>query len=240
MKKFNLLVSVGLYILAFSVIGYYFAIEYFVPINGFNLTPFDRLTLLIAGCLPMYFAARIIHQSSSNHTTFFYKFNLVAWLIIYLLTLATLTLFDDYSYRDNFGEFNHYISRRYNFIPFNTIQTYTSKYFDGYTSFEVFFYNIFGNILALMPLGFLLPLIFKHQNNFLLFLLTTLIITIGIEVIQYITISGTCDVDDVFLNTLGACLVFLILQIKPIKSLIHKLFLGQTLSSHSEANPASE
>lgn len=231
MKNFNLSIGIGLYVLAFSVIGYYFVIEYFFPISNFNLAPFDRLALLIAGCLPMYFAAHIINQNSRSHTKFFYKFNLYAWLIIYLLTLATLTLFDDYSYRDSFSEFNYYVSRRYNFIPFNTIQSYTTKFLNEYISFDVFFYNIFGNILALMPLGFLLPLIFKRQNRFIIFLLTTLLVTITIEILQYITISGTCDIDDVLLNTLGACIVFVFLQIKPIKAAIQKLFLGQATQS---------
>lgn len=90
----------------------------------------------------------------------------------------------------------------YNLELFRSIDRFTKAY-NNY-SFEVYFYNIYGNILAFMPAGFLLPMIFpklKHRWNILLGFLLSLFIECG----QFITRLGTFDVDDLMLNTIGVC-----------------------------------
>lgn len=50
-------------------------------------------------------------------------------------------------------------------------------------------------------------------------------IVIGIELLQFITMSGCCDIDDVILNVMGALVMFGILRIKSINQLIRNIFL---------------
>ena len=42
---------------------------------------------------------------------------------------------------------------------------------------------------------------------------------------QFITMSGCCDIDDVILNVMGALVMFGILRIKSINQLIRNIFL---------------
>ena len=50
-------------------------------------------------------------------------------------------------------------------------------------------------------------------------------IVVLIEILQFVTMSGSCDIDDLILNVLGASIVYFIVKIKFIYKLIHKIFL---------------
>lgn len=68
------------------------------------------------------------------------------------------------------------------------------------------FINFFGNIVLFVPAGFLCPLIWKKARNLLRFLPLFMASIVLVEVLQLFTLRGSCDVDDLFLNTLGALL----------------------------------
>ena len=76
-----------------------------------------------------------------------------------------------------------------------------------------------------MPFALFIPMLFKKINSIKKFLITILCITIGIELLQFITFSGSCDIDDVILNTLGAFIMYKILNLKDIKNLVRNIFL---------------
>ena len=68
------------------------------------------------------------------------------------------------------------------------------------------FINLVGNVVMFVPLGWFLPVIWRKYRNFLrcaLCLMTTVVL---IEVIQYLTGLGSCDIDDLLLNMLGGSL----------------------------------
>lgn len=92
-----------------------------------------------------------------------------------------------------------------NFIPFQTIERYIMNY--EYFNFNNWFANVFGNIIAFIPLGVLFPLIFKKKNNKDILLYFFLII-LSIEVIQITFGVGRFDVDDIILNYLGSLMGF--------------------------------
>ncbi len=77
--------------------------------------------------------------------------------------------------------------------------------------------NILGNLFLLMPLGFFLPLISKSFRRFRNVCLTAFATTVLIESIQFVSqyfgSVRTADVDDVILNTLGACGGFYIFRL---------------------------
>jgi len=54
-----------------------------------------------------------------------------------------------------------------------------------------------------------------------------ILIPIIIELIQFITTSGSCDIDDVILNSSGAILLYLIISIKPIKKFLFKFLIRE-------------
>jgi glycopeptide antibiotics resistance protein len=73
--------------------------------------------------------------------------------------------------------------------------------------------QVIGNFIMLMPLGFFLPLLYKRISNLFLVLLTALLVSTVIELLQLITSFRSADVDDIFLNTLGACTGFVLFKI---------------------------
>ena len=68
--------------------------------------------------------------------------------------------------------------------------------------------NARGNLLLFVPLGFLLPLVWRRLR-FANGLLIALAVSVGIELAQYLSrpwSNRLADVNDVILNVLGACL----------------------------------
>ena len=73
-----------------------------------------------------------------------------------------------------------------------------------------------GNFVMLLPLGIYLPLLYKKLRRPVSFFVVTVICfltSVGIELLQLATSYRSTDVDDVVLNTAGACCGFIIYQL---------------------------
>lgn len=79
--------------------------------------------------------------------------------------------------------------------------------------FKAVFLNLAGNILGFIPFGFFLPVISRRFQNGLVVVLLGALNSSLVEAVQLITRTGTCDVDDVILNTLGALAGYIIFVI---------------------------
>lgn len=194
------------------------------------LSETGRLFLLGGSCLFLYVGGIIKSKIENNNKAM--KFNLWIFFILYLVLLITLTLFDPMWGRNGFNSFNWtqegldiYLENSVNLVPFKTIIEYIQKIFTSLLDTSTIFLNLFGNIACLMPLALFIPILFKNVDNTKKFLISILCVTLGIELIQFISFSGSCDIDDVILNTLGAVIMYLILQIKTVKNLIRNIFL---------------
>lgn len=66
--------------------------------------------------------------------------------------------------------------------------------------------NLFGNIVLFIPLGYFLPWLWTGLRKWWWTWLATLVIMSAVELAQHITLRGTCDVDDLILNLLGAAI----------------------------------
>lgn len=91
-----------------------------------------------------------------------------------------------------------------NFTLFKTIRMYID-YAYKLNSFE----NLVGNVVVLIPFGFLLPYVLKWGKKFFVMLFNAFIFVLGIEVFQLFSAFGAFDVDDILLNCLGAVLGYL-------------------------------
>jgi glycopeptide antibiotics resistance protein len=74
--------------------------------------------------------------------------------------------------------------------------------------------NLGGNILLFIPAGFLLPFFFARLRTFVRTALAAALLSAMIELTQLLSrkigVVRTVDVDDVILNTLGACVGYVI------------------------------
>lgn len=106
-----------------------------------------------------------------------------------------------------------------NIVPvFNTIKDIYEVPI-GMESYMVRFWikNILGNILLLLPLGIFIPMFFKRLRSFKSTVITCALVSLSIEVVQYISMYfgnfRSCDIDDIILNTLGGMIGFIIYKV---------------------------
>lgn len=217
-KRVKFVFSILMYVLAVFTLLFYLIIGL-----KFEITEISRLVLLCISCLFLYFGGFILSKYLDNNKSM--KINLYIFFVLYLILLITLTLFDSLWLRNGFNiqEFNN-IKDRINLIPFKTIITFINEFNSMYSTSQIIL-NLFGNVFAFMPMALFLPLLFKKENKFKNFVITLIVIILGIEFLQLITGSGRFDIDDLILNLFGACLAYVLLNIKSARSLIRNVFL---------------
>ena len=218
--------SIIFYIIAILFLGVYGFAEITKHIY---LSEFGRLFLLFGSCIFLYLGGLLLSKYRKDNKPM--KINLWIFFGLYLLLFITLTLFDPFWGRNgltivNWSKemFDVYIHNSLNIIPFKTIIEYIGA-FDSLLNTRAVMFNLLGNIVACMPFAFFLPLLFKKQNSFKRFLTTMIIIVLAIELLQFITLSGSCDIDDIILNVSGALIMYAILKIKAVNNLIKNIFL---------------
>ena len=74
--------------------------------------------------------------------------------------------------------------------------------------------NLAGNVVMFIPLGFFLPRIFPKLRGFFRTFFACLLLILLVELTQYLTMLGTCDIDDLILNMAGVCIGYLFSKIK--------------------------
>lgn len=122
---------------------------------------------------------------------------------LYLIVLSYLLFFAESFGRGASGDY------RYNFIPFTEIRRYL-VHWETIGLFGVAV-NLLGNIVAFMPFGYFMSGLTENRLKTISVVLFSMEFSILVEVIQLVTKLGSCDVDDVILNTLGGwigCLVY--------------------------------
>lgn len=128
----------------------------------------------------------------------------VLLLLVYLLGVGLMT--GPSLYQLLIG---HLPAPRLELIPFNDIVcVLTDTTSPGLGAFT----NIFGNLVLLAPLGFLLPLFWRYFGSAKHTILFAAGLSLSIELIQLVA-GGVTSVDDLILNTAGAAIGFLLAKL---------------------------
>lgn len=72
--------------------------------------------------------------------------------------------------------------------------------------------NLGGNVILFIPLGFFLPQVFPKLRKFGRSMLATALIISAVELTQLFTLLGSCDIDDLILNVIGASIGYIIFK----------------------------
>ena len=134
------------------------------------------------------------------------KYELRVGRVLFFLYLAGLCYF--LFFAENYGrtmELEHY---RYNLVPLKEIERFW-KYRKELGIHSI--YNLAGNILAFIPAGFFLPVLWGDKRGLLFTVCVTFQMSLVMETLQLISRVGSFDVDDLLLNTLGGVLGYFIL-----------------------------
>lgn len=88
---------------------------------------------------------------------------------------------------------------------------------------SLFVLNVCGNIVVFIPIGMFLPKLINRCKKLLPTTLFTFELSLCVELIQLVTKTGSFDVDDLFLNTIGGVIGYIIyITCHGVKKLICK------------------
>lgn len=144
----------------------------------------------------------------------------LSWVlfVVYMIVMAYFLFFSEYLNRSAIGT-----EYRYNLTLFQEIRR--SFWCLNAGNYYYFILNFVFNIVAFVPFGFFLPFLSKERKSrkLLYVMFSALLFTLSIEVLQLLLKVGTFDIDDIFLNTVGGFIGFILFKIaKGIHTLIRK------------------
>lgn len=96
-----------------------------------------------------------------------------------------------------------------NFIPFKIFYDSYISYIK-YGNYMYFIISLLGNIILFIPIGFLLPFIYKINSKFII--LIGFLFSLFIELFQLLLPRWT-DIDDIILNTFGTLIGYLLYKL---------------------------
>lgn len=164
----------------------------------FLIDPFLKIALAACFCLLLTLTVHPFESRTRRKVWLWILF------LYYLWVLANLLFFDAALGRDS-------APGGMNLEPLHTIRNYLRAYELGNIHLKFVVINLAGNLVAFAPMAFFLPTLFRSQHNLLVFTLTILLLVAGVESVQYLTRTGSCDIDDLLLNTAGALVLWFIL-----------------------------
>ena len=94
--------------------------------------------------------------------------------------------------------------KTYNLQPFATLKIQLRHLSEGWARF-----NLIGNTVPFLPVGFLLPMAYRKCSSLFRVLLFGLLFVLLAEAVQFCTNLGTFDVDDIILNMAAIFLGYL-------------------------------
>ena len=103
------------------------------------------------------------------------------------------------------------LAGRVNLIPFSsTGSMLRTLWYNPYPAvLWTVIYNIGGNIIMFVPLGFFLRALVAKCRKFSRCMGTVAVIMTAVELCQLFTLRGFCEIDDLMLNLLGATIGWL-------------------------------
>jgi glycopeptide antibiotics resistance protein len=139
--------------------------------------------------------------------------------LVFILYLGVLFYFLFFSER--YGRTDISDEYHYNLVLFREIKRfYRYREILGMKSVMI---NLAGNVVAFMPFGFFLPILWQKSGKLLYVTFWSFSFSLVVETIQLVYKVGTFDVDDLFLNTLGGIFGYMMMRL---------LFVGVRVGRH--------
>lgn len=194
------------------------------------LHPTLLLSLIVVPC---WLVIRLYRIRTSAHRTSFGREVLLLAFVVYLCGVAAATL-----------DPNDRARMRTPAMPgielrprLATLACSSPKLASGSSARFFCMYNAKGNVLLFFPLGVLIPLLWRRLR-FWTVILIAIALSAGIEILQYISQAWgsyrLTDVNDVILNTLGACAGLAVVSV--LRSLLYR---DRDASAPSGSGPAA-
>jgi glycopeptide antibiotics resistance protein len=155
--------------------------------------------------VPCWLAFRLYRHRTDGHPLSFQREILLLTFVVYLSSLAAVTLTPNRSSR-LLAEGTGGIDLRPSVASLTCSSAFLPR---GSTARAFCVHNARGNVMLFFPLGILLPLVWRHLR-FWRGIQVAIALSLSIELVQYLSSAWgsyrSADVNDVILNVLGACL----------------------------------
>lgn len=185
---------------------------------------------VISGYAASYFRALSLTEKR-RYTVI--KNTLIFIFVFYIMVLVDFTLIDDSLGRNIFNIYNwnttafsDYMNRNTNLVPFATVRLFINAVKNSALPLSAVLENLLGNLAAFMPLPFFLACLFKYFNKWHRVFIAVLLSVMTVELLQLLFLTGSSDIDDVILNTVGAMLLYGILNIKTVSRFLSNITFG--------------
>ena len=146
------------------------------------------------------------------------KIRLVGMLLFlcYTFLLIYFLFFAEWYGRDPLG----HTELRYNLVPFLEIRRYIDNW--EIIGIKQVILNLGGNIIGFVPFGILVPTIWKSMRRAWIVIYLGFTISVMVECAQLLMSVGSCDIDDVILNTIGTAIGYIIYAIgRGVRRMLH-------------------
>ena len=120
---------------------------------------------------------------------------------LYLMALCWV-LFHREPYRTDLPYWGQ-VSAAVNLVPLRTVKLYLRLIRRGMLT-RLAVTNLAGNLILFLPLGAFLPVLFPALRRLWKTLLVCTLVIVAVEISQVLLLLGSCDVDDLILNLVGA------------------------------------
>lgn len=119
------------------------------------------------------------------------------FILFIIYCAAMLLLLFARSSRYAGGSYIEQLKMNLNLVPLDTMRrfVYVIKHNPNPHMLRYAHLNLGGNVAAFIPFGFFLPCLFDRQRRFWRFLLTAAAVIVCIELLQLVTLRGSCDIE---------------------------------------------
>jgi len=131
--------------------------------------------------------------------------------LLYLLFVYDRSMDLSWMVRGGFDRLVEAMQYRYNLMPFQTILSKLAQ-MGLANGVETILKDIVGHLLAFSWLGYFMPRLWPKYKERKTFLWTIGLGLFFVEILQYFTMTGMMDVDDILLNLSGAYLGLIFLR----------------------------
>lgn len=200
-----------------TIIFYLISVAAFLVITINNNSPIISLMLLVVFSCSLYLGSFYLQCGNKNYSNKIMKLTFLTLFISYSLFTLSLLFTNLYFGRGDISQAD------INLIPFKTILIFINSASAHTLPRTAIITNLLGNFIAFMPLAFYLPLFYKRTRKFWFFIVIVTALIIVIETMQLLLNCGSCDIDDLILNVLGAAASYPIFNNKNSQKLIKKL-----------------
>ena len=189
------------YIIALAILVF---TGYIVIVADYNTDVMKYLLLLSFGYVISIFIGKQFHKWMANETKEqigAVRLGLLGYFTYYAVLLYFFLFKGGPTWE--YDSWSDYMKDNTNLVPFKTIFNYINDLISHNINVGIVLQNLLGNLILFMPMALFVILLLPKGISKLKKYVGFILLIVAVELIQGITKTGFCDIDDLILNTVG-------------------------------------